>query len=327
MLTMSTVIDYISSVAVPPPTISRKRGKGKGEKELDASSQRSVATIALGKGKGKEAYASTDSRRALHAMTTASLGVMSSTFSPIAQVANPSSSTAPRVESLPSSSALVVSNTPSQPEDGDAAHEDARATHEPVEDEEPIDFSVSSALGLLDWVTHFWEVYDDRSYDSEVQSTSEGSHIYHLRTRLPCRSGLLVDPGAHDNLCGSVWADFHDNLVAAAGRQAQYSDLSQPFAVRGVGKGGVQIGRQGVFPVGLQNVAAGIVDFTAPIVDSSEISALLGLKSLEHGNAVLDVRPGRQALYFSADIQIHMTPNTTKHILHKAPSGHLVLPT
>eukprot|EP00971_Amphidinium_carterae_P055412 1092308-Amphidinium_carterae.1 len=66
--------------------------------------------------------------------------------------------------------------------------------------------------------------------------------------------------------------------------------------------------------------------FTAPLLEQSNVPALLGLRSLRAKRAVLD--RGNNVLYFPGmvEIDIRVSPGTLAFELTESPSGHLLLP-
>jgi hypothetical protein len=143
---------------------------------------------------------------------------------------------------------------------------------------------------------------------------------YHLRTRIQGVVGLLVDPGAHDNLVG-------DRTLAAmasqSGDQPVMRPLQQPMAVEGVGKASQTATEAGRVLVG---VAGHMGSYTAPVIPNSDLPPLLGMRTLEGRKAIQDV--GSKKLIFPGPGGAHMqlSPGSLVFPLEKSPSGHLILP-
>ncbi len=88
------------------------------------------------------------------------------------------------------------------------------------------DYALRNAeqVGETDQINYpWWE-----STQKTVQSVA-----YHLRTRLGNVVGLLVDPGAHDNLVGERTLA---SMSKQAGKDAVLRPLASPMSVEGVGK-------------------------------------------------------------------------------------------
>ncbi len=68
------------------------------------------------------------------------------------------------------------------------------------------------------------------------------------------------------------------------------------------------------------------------MLDDSDVLALLGLKSIEGRNGVIDTRISQRKMYVCEnpqDIEIHIRPgarNVHAIQLEQAPSGHLLMP-
>ena len=176
----------------------------------------------------------------------------------------------------------------------------------------------------MDWdsflksMGHFpWMLVDD--------TQEQAAYNVHLRTRLPSgRIGLLVDPGAYDNLCGSKWAESITAAAQAYNLHPNMFTLSKAIGVEGVGKE-AQAVTQGISAPVAMDSDASISTYTAPCVKDSYLPALLGLKTLEAREGVLDTRVKERKLYMGP-VQIVPLPGRIVHHLEKAPSGHLILP-
>ena len=49
--------------------------------------------------------------------------------------------------------------------------------------------------------------------------------------------GLMPDTGAHDNLCGEIWARRQAQVCISANREISQQAMDNPRVVKGVGKG------------------------------------------------------------------------------------------
>ena len=66
-------------------------------------------------------------------------------------------------------------------------------------------------------------------------------------------------------------------------------------------------------------------EYTAPVVADSAIPGLLGLRSMEAKESVLDMRVEERKLY-CGPVKITPLPGCVVHQLYPSPSGHLILP-
>ena len=166
-----------------------------------------------------------------------------------------------------------------------------------------------------DFFDHFpWEHADE-----------EGDSVYHTRARLEAENeeALLVDPGAYDNLCGGAWAERQSRLSEAAdGRKTAYRPLSKILRVQGVGKSSQQTSKAAKVPGVLDDGTT--MFYEAPCIEDWPGPALLGLRSLEKHQAILDCRSGHRKLYLGKEARV--VGATQAHQLEMAMSGHLMLP-
>jgi hypothetical protein len=143
---------------------------------------------------------------------------------------------------------------------------------------------------------------------------------YHLRTRLDGVVGLLVDPGAHDNLVG-------DRTLAIMARQARESPilrpLASPMSVEGVGKSAQTASNAGQVPIGIGGSAG---TYTAPVIPDSDLPPLLGMRTLEGRQAILDCGNHRLIMPGPGGVHIQLSPGSLVFPLEKSSSGHLILP-
>ena len=155
----------------------------------------------------------------------------------------------------------------------------------------------------------------------ETTTRKAHSMAYHLKTRINGVVGLLVDPGAHDNLIGERTMKA---MSEQSGKPIEYQKLLAPMAVEGVGKGGQTADQSGCVPIG---VAGSAGTFTAPIIPDSDLPPLLGMRTLEGRKAILDCGNRRLIFPGPGGVHMHLSPGSLVFELEKSPSGHLILPT
>ena len=165
-------------------------------------------------------------------------------------------------------------------------------------------------------------------------SEPTGNASFLSSTSLPNgQPAILVDPGAYENLACRKWVQEMQAKAAAAGYHAQAEPLRTPQQFSGVGAGNITASWKVDMPVATK-ASDGTLNpvscFQAPIIDdsTSEIPALLGLKSMRAKEAVLEMRGGKECLSFPGPggYKIEWSPGTVHHALVQAPSGHLVIP-
>ena len=133
-----------------------------------------------------------------------------------------------------------------------------------------------------------------------------------------------MDPGAHDLLTGDAWAERQANIARKHGKTPKTYNLDKPLNVQGVGKQPQQTDKGIIMPGQFENGEA--MTFKAPVLPGWAGPALLGLKSLEHNQGVMDCRTTERKLYLGPDVQVVPGPKTTTLQLYPAMSGHLMLP-
>ena len=158
---------------------------------------------------------------------------------------------------------------------------------------------------------------------------SSSSGAFHVETRLPGnRPALIIDPGSVGNLGGDEWARSVATAARAVGLRPREQTRQRPLEVKGVGNGSQRCTHNCVLPIALNQVngCSRLGTFEAPIVGNSTLPGLLGLESLCHSRAVLDMVNMQLHLLGPADWRPELPPGTETYELVRAPSGHLALP-
>ena len=165
----------------------------------------------------------------------------------------------------------------------------------------------------------WWEV-------SSPKASKSSESVYHLRTRLKGdRVGLLVDPGAHDNLAGE---DTMQRLGQQVGCSPEVSGLSKKLMVEGVGKDAQQATQAWEIPIFMQSEDGEPVKgkYRAPVIPGSTLPPLLGLKALRAMGAVIDCAQGKMLLPGPGGYSFQLSPGSRMFRLSPSDSGHLILP-
>ena len=81
-------------------------------------------------------------------------------------------------------------------------------------------------------------------------------------------------------------------------------------------------------PIVLQDTAgvATIEEYAAPVIQDSDVPALLGLKALQKRRSILDLTKKQIHFCGPGEVQITLPPGSRTIDLEAAPSGHLLLP-
>ena len=177
---------------------------------------------------------------------------------------------------------------------------------------------------LLTW----WES-EGRTFNVSAQPSSSEctpASMYHLKTRLEGnRPGLLVDPGAHDNLVGAKTAERMQQIVGTSSKKLR---MDKSLSVEGVGKSAQVASTAQRLALRLQTDEGESVSgtYTAPTIEDSELPPLLGLRSLKGFKAILDMGSNKLIIPGPAGCEIQRSPGTVAYDLEVSDSGHLILP-
>ena len=148
-------------------------------------------------------------------------------------------------------------------------------------------------------------------------------------TRLgPDEEGLLVDPGAFDNITGSEWADRVFALVKPYGIAIPTEEMAKPVKVEGVGRGSQDATTLAKFPGAVMDISGLVhrVVWESPVVKDSSIPALWGVRSLREHRAILDMIGNKLLLCGPGDMKGGVPPGTWSLPIRLSPSGHLIIP-
>lgn len=184
-----------------------------------------------------------------------------------------------------------------------------------------------STSGAFPW----WETAFDLENEAPVESSSSSrpfipAPAFHTMTCLDDGTiGLLVDPGAHDNLAGS---NTIRHLANQIGAQVSHRRLELPLSVSGVGKEAQQARDAMIVEFQLmgQNEEVIQASYCAPVIDNSNLPPLLGLKSLVAKRALLDMRSRLLIFPGQGGVEVKCSPGTQLFQLEMSQSGHLLLP-
>ena len=165
-------------------------------------------------------------------------------------------------------------------------------------------------------------------WETVETSNISASHVNNFHSLRTCNSsglvGLLVDPGAHDNLAGETTMRRLEHQLEV---RAVMKKLNQPLSFSGVGKSSQQADRALSVDFQLSNTENGTTrcSYTAPVIPNSELPPLLGLKSLQSKRAVLDTYGKLLILPGPGGIEIRCSPGSQVLPLESSESGHLLL--
>jgi len=166
-------------------------------------------------------------------------------------------------------------------------------------------------------------------WESESQAKNNDATTgmsYHLRTRSKNGAvGLLIDPGAHDNLVGSITAE---QMCEQTGLPLEEQTMDRARPVEGVGKD-AQVARWAIrLSMSVHDVSgnASSATYTAPQIEGSLLPPLLGNKTLRKMQSLIDCGSGRLVLPGPGGVELKLSPGSHAYDLEFTPSGHWILP-
>ena len=167
--------------------------------------------------------------------------------------------------------------------------------------------------------------------DGEAGSSSSGQAAvaYHAQTRRKGkeREGLLVDPGAKDNLTGRSWVNRMMEIARKHGKEQILEERPLEgggLSVEGVGTSAQKCTVQAAVPICLADGSCG--RYVAPIIENSEVPALLGNKVLREKKGLLDCHNGRLMLVGKGGYHVRLSPGSRVYELEESESEHWLLP-
>ena len=158
------------------------------------------------------------------------------------------------------------------------------------------------------------------------ESTKMPETSYHLRTRRQNGEvALLVDPGAHDNLVGSLTAQ---QMVEELNAKLRLRSLDKPLPVEGVGKTAQIADKAACISMSVLDVFGEKLDatYTAPIIHDSLLPPLLGNRTLRKMQVIMDCGSGKLIIPGPGGVEVKMSPGSRVFDLELTSSGHWVLP-
>ena len=160
----------------------------------------------------------------------------------------------------------------------------------------------------------------------DANTTPRENNHWFIQTKMAHRAGegLLVDPGAHDDLTGDRWvARFAEEARLASKPLPRPYELEDAVSVGGVGAGRQQSQKGVVCELGVDGKPW---KFSAPVLQDSDVPALLGVRSLKQRRCVMDCFTGRLYTMGAGGYKMALSPGSQMVKLHAAHSGHWILP-
>ena len=152
--------------------------------------------------------------------------------------------------------------------------------------------------------------------------------VFHTKTRLKGgKAALLVDPGAHGNLCGELTMTQLVAQAATFGHKPVRRRLSKTMSVEGVGKQAQIANYEEEVVIGFRDIDGNLMQgkFSAPVIGESSLPPLWGRQSLAAQKAVLDLGSNRLIIPGKGGIKMQLSPGSMVLPLTLSESGHLLL--
>ena len=160
--------------------------------------------------------------------------------------------------------------------------------------------------------------------DADLAADPDQQVSYHSKVRLSSGESLLIDTGAIKPLAGDQWVKRASAAAEVAGRGTSFVPLDRPLSVEGVGQGSNNCTERAVVPIAMEDGVTGT--YSPAVVPQSEIPALVGFDTLERRRVLLDCFNGKYYEIGAGGYDIQLSPGSRLLHLHKAPTGHPMLP-
>ena len=169
---------------------------------------------------------------------------------------------------------------------------------------------------------HIREVNDNSTHSDYVVTTNA---FFGRSDRVQGCEAILLDTGAKGNLVGDRWIGRMDTINQGTGLpKSKFVKMPKPITLGGVGKGTQDAHFEAHVPC---TISGEDVKFKATVLDNSDIPAILGMKSMQEMNGILDLRTNRLiAPLHHDDVTITAKDSTRVYQLQQAPGGYLMLP-
>ena len=151
----------------------------------------------------------------------------------------------------------------------------------------------------------------------------ESMSLFHSQVRCKGFESLLIDVGAWGNLVGALWVKRVRTRAALFGHGCQFSKLPKTLSVEGVGQNANSTNEEATVPICLPD--GSVCSYTAPMLEDSELPALLGLKSLAEKRCIIDTFNRRLIFVGEGGYKLQLSPGSKTYPLHSAATGHLML--
>jgi hypothetical protein len=162
------------------------------------------------------------------------------------------------------------------------------------------------------------------SSEAELAEEEELVVPYHSKVRLAQGESVLIDTGAIKPLAGDKWCFRAAAEAKKFGRGTSYVPLDRPLTVEGVGTGANVCREKAIIPIAMEDGISGT--YSPAVVPNSEIPALASFDILERRRVLLDCFNGKYYEIGQGGYDLQLSPGSRILHMHKAPTGHPMLP-
>ena len=179
----------------------------------------------------------------------------------------------------------------------------------------------------------FFPWWSDALSNADLEVAERETFLIRTKIEGQYREGLLVDPGAHDNLIGNLTAKRFIVCIerAGLGHLVKWTQLKKPIPVSGVGNGAPVCEWQVELPIVLEkNGIQSMSTFSAPVVGNdhapSSVPALWGVKSQVKHRTIVDLVNNQIHLCGPGKVHIDAPAGSVCIAMEAAVSGHMLVP-
>jgi hypothetical protein len=184
-------------------------------------------------------------------------------------------------------------------------------------DLQPSTMPSSSGSATLQDLAHHPTIY-------AVLPASHGhQQVYHASVRIEGQESLVLDTGAVGNLSGENTLRRMIALAKDNGQGSLVETLATRMPVDGVGAGSSTCSHSAKVPVCLADGLG--ATYAAPMIDGSDVPALLGASSMTEHRFVLDLVHDVAMLLGPGGMELKLSPGSRVLPIQRSPTGHLLI--
>ena len=179
----------------------------------------------------------------------------------------------------------------------------------PLTGSEVIEFSHSA---LADEITSYtFAVWDDHS------------PYFHSEVSIHGKQTLVLDTGAVGNLAGENTVTCMATEAKKHGHGTTYQNLDKKMPVSGIGENSSSCASIAKVPIMLHGGLK--ASYTAPLIEGSNVPALLGTQSMTQHNCIIDLVHNQLIMLGPGGIEIKLSPGSRVIPILRSSTGHLLI--